>query len=212
MLCCVVLCCVVLCCVVSQLGSCTTDLAGLLRQGRDLSDLLLELPLLKPFSEAGTTAAPAAGQAVGQQQLGTLVLRLINVGREPSNIASSAGGDAAAASQAPGTPAKKVRCCGSFRACNICVRGLVRRLCAVPVRIRRNPIKALAVSTCSSGGWHFVSRLARNAFLMGLSWLVSSCSTPMRMCACVLKCFSNDKGTWVTARVPQRGPLAPLCT
>jgi hypothetical protein len=129
----------VLCCVVSQLGSCTTDLAGLLRQGRDLSDLLLELPLLKPFSEAGTSAAPAAGQAAGQQQLGTLVLRLINVGREPSNIASSAGGDAAAASQAPGTPAKKVRRRGSFGACNICVQGLVRRLCAVPIVVGANP-------------------------------------------------------------------------
>lgn len=93
--------------VVLQVGSCTTDLAGLLRQGRDLSDLLLELPLLKHSSEAG--ASTGALQPSQMQQLGTLVLRLINVGKQPSNTASTVlAGPAAGVLTTPGTPGKKV--------------------------------------------------------------------------------------------------------
>ncbi len=95
-----------MCFAVLQLGSCTTDMTGLLRQGRDISDLLLELPLLRPCSDFG--AAAAVGQRQPQQQLGTLVLRLINVGREPSNLAIAVGAEAAAAAPTPGTPGKKV--------------------------------------------------------------------------------------------------------
>ena len=91
--------------VVLQVGSCTTDLTGLLRQGRDLSDLLLELPLLKHGDEAGVSAGRTQ-QA--QVQLGTLVLRLINVGKQPSNTTSSAAADAGTVPATPGTPGKKV--------------------------------------------------------------------------------------------------------
>lgn len=96
-----------------QLGSCTTDLSGLLRQGRDLSDLLLELPLLKDCTHGSigpATPSTAAGQYVGKQQgpvqLGTLVLRLINIGKEARNTAGAAAADAALAT--PSTPGKKV--------------------------------------------------------------------------------------------------------
>jgi nephrocystin-4 len=106
---------------VVQLGSCTTDLSGLLRQGRDLSDLLLELPLLKDCSHDSTGPASAlasvAGQSIqpqqhqqqGQAQLGTLVLRLISIGQEPRHSSGSTGMDTAVAA-APGTPGRKVSC------------------------------------------------------------------------------------------------------
>jgi hypothetical protein len=101
------------CVCVLQLGSCTTDLVGLLRQGRDLSDLLLELPLLKDCTHGRPGPAASgtvAGQYVGKQQrpvqLGTLVLRLINIGREPRNVAGAVAADAALAM--PVTPGKKV--------------------------------------------------------------------------------------------------------
>jgi len=104
-----------LCCVsCRQLGSCTADLSGLLRQGRDLADLLLELPLLKDCSQgsAATPAGAAAGQHVGpqqgQMQIGTLVVRLINIGREPSNAAAGHAVSLAAVPAAPGTPGTKV--------------------------------------------------------------------------------------------------------
>lgn len=106
-----------------QLGSCTADLSGLLRQGRDLSDLLLELPVLRgpPDRQPGSTrpAAPAlapsqpTSRPQGPVQLGTLVLRLINMGQEPGHVAGAGAADAAAST--PGTPSNKVStCCSMF--------------------------------------------------------------------------------------------------
>lgn len=107
-----------------QLGSCTADLSGLLRQGRDLSDLLLELPVLRgpPDRQPGSTgpgpAAPAlapsqpTSKPQGPVQLGTLVLRLINMGQEPGHVAGAGAADAAAST--PGTPSNKVSTCSSM--------------------------------------------------------------------------------------------------
>jgi hypothetical protein len=112
----------------AQLGTCSISLEGLLRQGQELSELLLEVPLLQASSSLPTTAAAgaAAGTALldsaaaaaavqhgagGQQpmQLGHVVVRLINIGREPSNSSARVQGfDAAEAAAAPGTPGKKV--------------------------------------------------------------------------------------------------------
>lgn len=107
--------CLLLCCVCCrQLGSCTADLSGLLRQGRDLADLLLELPLLKDCSQgsAATPGGAAAGQHAhqqqGQMQMGTLVVRLINIGREPSHALAGNAVSLAAVPATPGTPGKKV--------------------------------------------------------------------------------------------------------
>jgi hypothetical protein len=112
-----------------QLGTCSISLQGLLRQGQELSELLLEVPLLQASSNSPTasaadtaalldTAAAAqhgpGKQIIGQQQqqpmqLGHLVVRLINIGREPSNTSARVQGfDAAEAAAGPGTPGKKV--------------------------------------------------------------------------------------------------------
>jgi hypothetical protein len=111
-----------------HLGTCSISLQGLLRQGQELSELLLEVPLLQassssPSSSAAGAAADTAAlldaaaavaqRGVGQQQqpmqLGHLVVRLINIGREPSNSSARVQGfDAAEAGAAPGTPGKKV--------------------------------------------------------------------------------------------------------
>lgn len=115
-----------------QVGSCCVDLSGLLRQGRDLTDQLLELPLFKDFSshQSGSSsgmmgAAAAAGGGDGgqgcvqqaqqqQQTVGTLVLRLINVGRQPSGGSITAE---VVASAAPTTPVKKVNRQGRAGSC-----------------------------------------------------------------------------------------------
>jgi hypothetical protein len=116
-----------------QLGTCSINLQGLLRQGQELSELLLEVPLLQASSNSPTTASAAdtaalqdtaaaaqhgagrqmAGQQQQQQQqpmqLGHLVVRLINIGREPSNTSARVQSfDAAEAAAGPGTPGKKV--------------------------------------------------------------------------------------------------------
>lgn len=72
---------------------------------------------MKDPSQDGTgpaaDMAPGLGQSVrqlqqqqGQTQLGTLVLRLINIGQEPRHTASMSD---TSLSAAPGTPGKKVR-------------------------------------------------------------------------------------------------------
>lgn len=122
-------CCAAVAAFAVQLGTCSIGLQGLLRQGQELSELLLEVPLLQASSSSpntsaagaaadtaallDTAAAAAAAQfGVGgqqQMQLGHLVVRLINIGREPSNSSARVQGfDAAEAAAEPGTPGKKV--------------------------------------------------------------------------------------------------------
>eukprot|EP00878_Enallax_costatus_P042302 GHUV01049558.1.p1 GENE.GHUV01049558.1~~GHUV01049558.1.p1 ORF type:complete len:191 (-),score=34.29 GHUV01049558.1:365-937(-) len=74
-----------------QLGQCSANLQGLLRQGQESSEIVIEAPVLQPDSSGPLFAGVAEQQEVQAHepvQLGVLVLRLINIGREPSNAAA----------------------------------------------------------------------------------------------------------------------------
>ena len=95
-----------------QVGSMALPLQGLLRQGRELSDALLEVPVFPNLS----------GQGSQQQQqqdgvttflptlpVGYLVVRAINVGKEPATSSMRiADFDAAGQSSGTGGLGKKV--------------------------------------------------------------------------------------------------------
>lgn len=93
-----------------QVGSAAAELQGLLRQGREFAEVLLELPVRSAATSASPNA-PASGER------GTLVLRLLNIGRVPAAAAApqktpaaavAAAMAAAAAAPAP-RPGGKVR-------------------------------------------------------------------------------------------------------
>lgn len=76
-----------------QLGTTTVSLQGLLRQGREFCELLVEAPIMQLNSGSSQQSSAVPGQHAEPQarqplQLGHLVLRLINIGREPSNAAA----------------------------------------------------------------------------------------------------------------------------
>lgn len=67
------------------------NLQGLLRQGRESSEVVIEAPVLQPDNSGQQFAdAPEQRDLFAHQpvQLGLMVLRLINIGREPSNAAA----------------------------------------------------------------------------------------------------------------------------
>lgn len=87
-------------CAPLQVGTASLSLQGWLRQGMPLTEAMLEVPVraastAMPCANSGSSAGvqtAAAGAVAGSPDaaaplLGTLVLRLINIGREPSRAA-----------------------------------------------------------------------------------------------------------------------------
>ncbi|KAK9823703.1 hypothetical protein WJX72_004791 [[Myrmecia] bisecta] len=102
-----------------QVGSMSVDLRGLLRQGREFSESLLELPvydLQDPVasSAAPHTAAAAAGPSTAAPDMlprGLLVMRLINIGQKSDLAASVMAANVASRSgdRDRGTPGRTKR-------------------------------------------------------------------------------------------------------
>eukprot|EP00775_Hariotina_reticulata_P006048 gene6048-6286_t len=100
-----------------QLGSCAIPLQGLLRQGHEFAELLLEVPVVQtcqvlPSEEDIAVAAAAAGRDQGSStELGQLVIRLINIAKQPSNAAAQTPDFDAAEMEGSGSRAggKRVR-------------------------------------------------------------------------------------------------------
>lgn len=102
-----------------QLGSASINLQGLLRQGRELAEIMVEAPILSCDAPStslpgGPTAAPAPAPAAGSSGrakgvVGQLVVRLINMGRPSCRGATRPEDfDCGAQGSGPGTPVKKV--------------------------------------------------------------------------------------------------------
>jgi hypothetical protein len=84
-----------------QVGTASVDMQELLRQGREFSEVLVEVPVSSQQSAtSGNLSAQAThstweerglgteGGRAATEQRGTLLLRLINIGREPSDLDS----------------------------------------------------------------------------------------------------------------------------
>jgi nephrocystin-4 len=80
-----------------QVGTATLNLQQLLRQGRDFSELLIEVPIMDqqpPPLDALLGQSTLAGKQGGGNDVptvlskGSIVLRIINIGREPRNLAA----------------------------------------------------------------------------------------------------------------------------